>query len=186
MIENKNITNYLKLSFRTIVTPMTRHPENLEVNCFSVDGKVAVEARFHFADHGNILGKKRVNFEAVESIMVLIGNRLGVPVKLNNLLTPNVGGEEPFAPTKYVKDWPMQKTMDELAKVLEMFLQRPFDIQPVHDEAESKTEFRILISKKENPPISVGQAAFSLSKIFHAIGKSRGRFVSVKGVETNV
>ena len=186
MEQNKNIIKMLEMSFRFIVTQFIKHPENLEVSSFNDGGKIIIKARAHYADQGKIIGKDKANLMAVRSIMDCVASRLGVSVKVDNILPASVGAQESPQPFSPVKLWSEDATRADLKKTLDFFLQRPFEIESKPDNAEFKTTFNLKISTLEKLPISVGQAAYALSKIFHATGRMRGRLIYVTGTETKI
>ena len=184
--ENKTMTELAESAFRKMVEPFIKHPENLEVNCFQERSTIIVEARAHYADTGKIIGKGKANFTAVSTILALIGFRNGVNIRLNNLLPSKVGGQEFLTPFDNQDDWPEQQTTADLEEILKMFLAQTFTLiigtEKVHDE--EWTVYTIGISEKEKLPISSAQIARELSKIFHAIGKERGRRIKVEASKT--
>lgn len=180
--ENKTMMEIAEAAFRKMVIPFIKHPENLEVNSFQERGTVIVEARAHYADTGKIIGKAKGNFTAVSTILALVGYRNGVNIRLNNLLPSKVGGQEFLTPFDPQEDWPEQQTTAELEEILKMFLAQTFTLtigtEMVHDE--EWTVYTIGVSKNEKLPISPAQIAREISKIFHAIGKERGRRIRVE------
>jgi len=181
MKENKTMMELAESSFRKLVEPFIKHTDNLEVNVFQERGTIIVEPRAHYADSGKIIGKAKSNFMAVQTILALIGYRNGVNIRLNNLLPSKVGGQEFLTPFDPQEDWPAQETMSDLNEVLGLFLAHPFTLKV--SENDEWTTYTLTISKKEKLPISAAQIARELSKIFHAIGKARGRLIKVESCD---
>lgn len=168
-------------SFRKIVEPFIKYPKDLGVWAFSENGITIIQTQPHYADCGRITGKDKANLKAVSNIIYLIGQKNREHFRLNDPLPAKVGSSEQLNPFKADAKWNSSATISLLKEICGMFLSNHFEIE---ERAESeKTYLHITVSSGENLAFSVGQIAFSLSKIFHAIGKSRGRLIFITASE---
>jgi predicted RNA-binding protein YlqC (UPF0109 family) len=181
MQQNKIILEMVENVFRLIVSDFIAHPENLEVlasfehgKAFAENPKVIVEARCHYADQGRIIGKQKVNFTAIETILSLVANHLGIIIRLNNLLPSKIGSAENSQTQEL---WSNDKYAAKLKELLNNFLEN--DAQIETRDGKGETTFNIVFHPQEKLPIAAGNIAFSLSKIFHAIGKARNQTIKI-------
>ena len=182
MKENKNIIELAESAFRKLVTGFIKHPSDLEVNTMLINGDIVIQPRAHYADTGNIIGKSKANFTAVETILAIIGYKNKFNIRLNRLLPAVKGSAEFQAPFDSQEDWPEQQTTADLNEILALFTaQKPLvKVATEIIEGEEWTAYYIKFSPLEKLPIAPDQIARSLSKIMHAVGRERGRKVKVE------
>lgn len=179
----QNKTEQIISAYRKLVEPFIKYPEALEVDIETDHGCLLLTPRAHYADAGKIIGKNRMNFSAVQTLMAVVAHNLGVAICVRNLAPAKVGGPEFMAPFDPHEDWPAQQTMDELKDILGLLLRHDFALHI--REKDDRTTYKVTVSEKEKLPISAAQVIRELSVVFNAIGKARGRKIRVECESAN-
>lgn len=177
MKQNKKIEEVAEQSYRTIVKLLIKYHQDLEVNVFEENGKIIIEPRANYADCGKLIGKQRATQDSISNLLMLAGDKHGEKFKLSKLLPARTGTSEESIPFTPDKNWKPDSVEQSLEEILDLFLSHDYDFDLRHEGDE--THIHIKISKDEKLILAVGQIAFSLSKIFHAIGRSQGRKIYI-------
>ncbi len=170
-------------SYAKIVTPLLKHPDDLDVWALFVPSEniFAIDYMPHFADVGVLVGKDKNNLLAIANIVFLVGKRHGFTFKVNKPQPARIGVAEAKRNGGFSNNWNSTETVRQLQQVIELFASQPFTIEVLENHKEFKTKFRIITSEKFE--LALGEVAYSLSKIFHAIGHTKGRLIYVEATE---
>lgn len=177
------ISEIAELAYRTIISPSLKYPEDLEVFTFWRDEVLIVEPRCNYADFGQLMGKDRAKFDAIQLILALVGRRFNCRFRLNKPQPAVKGDAEFHEPYKQAANWKSDEMKGVLQDIVSQFAKHPVEISCEEDNGEGETKMHIIFSRKEDFQVVTGQIAHSLSKIIHAAGRARGRKIYVTGSE---
>ena len=164
---------------RDIVQAFTQFHGDLEINGARSGGTVICNIRAHCSDHPKIVGTRGVNIRALQSIARAMGERLGGEITLN-LLEAKPGVKLPLTNFKENPQWDSGPATGLLQRLLRAVCFDPFTVEEV--SASPTTIFAITPSAADFDAIR-GTNHEAIHCIWHAIGKSQGRFILVEFID---
>lgn len=161
-------------SFKKIVSPMLRHESDIECFVEFAHGVLRLEPRVNEEDKGQIIG----NYKSIRTLFALAGAKNGAVFDLKRLL-PSVRGQRaiprPFRPSN---SWPLEEAEYLLENLMNLVLDCDFGID--RESKRGETTFHITIDLLEPFPLDLSDVIFALSKVMHAVGRTKGRILYVK------
>lgn len=180
--KSKNSRELIGAAYRKLTTALIKYPEHLEIQVVqNHHDVVVVKTRAHSDDHGKIIGANQTMFKALYVLTGLIGLNNGCMVQLERLQTPVVGSREFATPFRPAATWDNAEVFGIFSDTLKLILREPYEARfaDVEDDANDKTNFFLRISGKEVLPLMPSEFIRTLSIVFHAIGKAKGRYIYV-------
>jgi predicted RNA-binding protein YlqC (UPF0109 family) len=168
----------LKAILDKLIRGFTNHGSDLNLTLTELPGSTIISIATNADDYAKVVGTAGVTFKALEQIAALIGRRIeGAKVRLV-LPKARVGTEKPLTPFVPDPAWNQTEEVEELLNEVLVAIGAG-EIELGHADSDDTTVFGAQIAPEEPLPIPVVDISESLGKLFHAIGKARGRNIFV-------
>lgn len=176
---NDSIHHSLERLLSLLFTGFVDHPDDLETRIQETSAGAFIQVKVNLADYGQVIGKKGRNISAVREVTAAYLQKQNIPLRGLTVTEPTIGFQSPYKPHFKDEDWTIQKArslsiiFEDTIKLLDPSARVTFS-----DLVSTRTRFRI-----EYVDLGGPACVLSLNDIFRAIGKARGRELSLEFVD---